>query len=194
MAFLFSRIFPLPFVVIGVVLLVFGLRSLGHARASTEWPVAEGVITAAEVVRKRGSGDSGPTYRPDISYDYTVDGTTLSGDRVHFGGAVSTSNQGWARGIVARYPVGHQVQVRYSPEDPALAVLEPGVTWVVWLMPGIGALFLLVGVVMMVAMPRLMGRAAAQAEAATDDPSADDQDADGHNKGFADEENPFRDH
>ena len=189
MIFLFSRIFPLPFVLIGAALLFFGSRSVSHARASSTWPVAEGVITAAEVVRRSGSGDSGPTYRPDISYDYTVDGVTRHGDRIYFGGAVSTSNRGWARGIVERYPVGRQVTVHYSPDDPALAVLEPGMTWVVWMMPGIGAVLFLVGVVMMVAMPRLMGRMTGRtvAESKIEAPP------DGQDRGFVDEENPFRD-
>ncbi len=189
MAFFFSRIFPLPFALIGAIVLLFGMRHFGHARASLDWPVADAVITASEVVRSRSSNDSGPTYRPEVSYDYSVDGASLSGDRISFGGAVSSSNQSWARSVVARYPVGGQVQVRYHPDDPSLVVLEPGMNWAVWLLPGFGALFLLVGVAMLIFLPRMMRPAAGPPEQV----ASDHVDNAAPDQGFVDEDNPFRD-
>ena len=61
-----------------------------------------------------------------------------------------------AQGIVERYPKGIAVAVRYRPSDPETAVLEPGLQGQAWFVPGFGLVFLLLGVGLVVALPRLL--------------------------------------
>ena len=49
MRFVFGRLFPIPFVVIGLNSLFIGARDLQLARASEEWPMAPGVIQNSSI-------------------------------------------------------------------------------------------------------------------------------------------------
>jgi hypothetical protein len=52
--------------------------------------------------------------------------------------------------IAKRYPVGTAVTVYYSPENPLLATLEPGIAREAWWLPGAGAAFLLFGLAVII--------------------------------------------
>ena len=47
--FFITYVFPWPLLMAGIVMLVFGLRSLQAARASASWPTAEGSVTSSKV-------------------------------------------------------------------------------------------------------------------------------------------------
>jgi hypothetical protein len=81
-----------------------------------------GVVTHSEV--ERHAGGKNTTYSPNIKYTYTVAGKAYSGDRYRFG--TGSSNDSSARRIVDEHPVGKQVPVYYNPDDPAEALLQPG--------------------------------------------------------------------
>jgi hypothetical protein len=51
----------------------------------------------------------------------------------------------YAEAIVARYPVGQMVTVYYTPDDPAKAVLEPGLSLKAFFTLSLGLVFLGVG-------------------------------------------------
>ena len=131
------------FVVVGLVLMGFGINSLSRASDSESWPSAEGVVISSEVEGHR-SRDSGTTYSAEILYDYVVNGETLSGNSIKFG-EVSTGNSSNARRYVNKYREGKTVKVYYNEEDPYEAVLEPGVHASTWFMPVFGAVFALFG-------------------------------------------------
>jgi hypothetical protein len=128
------------FLLIGLGMAGFGTKQWLTARASTSWPTAEGKVLSSQVVKKRGS--KGRTnYSADVMYEFTVDGTRRMHNDVSFGD-YSSNSPSHAQEVVARYPVGKQVTVYYSADD---SVLEPGSSWAVLMLPGIGAVFLLVG-------------------------------------------------
>jgi len=108
------------------LLMQFGLflwataTDVAMGEASLGWPVARGVIAASEVETEERRG--GPRYRPRIIYGYAIAAHPYAGRRVRFGDIESVE----AEEIVARYPKGKDVQVRYAPDDRQLAVLEPG--------------------------------------------------------------------
>jgi hypothetical protein len=128
------------FLLIGLGMAGFGAKQWLTARASTSWPTTEGKVISSEVVKKRGNKGR-ITYAPEVVYEFTVNGTRRMHDDVSFGD-YSSSSPSHAHEVVARYPVGKQVTVFYSEDD---SVLEPGSSWAVLIMPGIGAVFLLVG-------------------------------------------------
>jgi len=156
-----ERIFPWIFVLIGVALLVFGVRGVSRAKASEGWPKVQGRILSSEVERSRsssrGSGSnrsrSSTTYRAEILYEFKVEGVIYNGNRVAYGDYGSSGPQ-HARRIVNRYPVDHEVQVFYQPGQPEECLLEPGLKKQAWFIPGAGALFAGIGVLLAIWLPR----------------------------------------
>jgi len=120
----------------GVVLGLFALIMLGtilvfdgylgwtacrQIRAQN-YPTAAGVVTHSEV---EGHGGRHGNYSPNVQYKYAVAGKTYSSNRYRFGDVYAV--EGKAHQIVAEYPVGKQVPVYYNPDNPADALLQPGV-------------------------------------------------------------------
>ncbi len=128
-----------------LVAFVFGKPILDDAWASSEWPSVAGTIKESEVRQERHEGKL--HHSAGIHYEYQIDGQTLGGDTVWFGGNFSSTDSGSARKTVNRYPVGEQVDVYYNPEDPTNSVLEPGAHLSSYAVFGIGLAFLFVGVV-----------------------------------------------
>ncbi|MCA9094226.1 MAG: DUF3592 domain-containing protein, partial [Planctomycetaceae bacterium] len=91
------------------------IQALGH-------PTVNGTITSSEV--EFDNDGEGTTYRPLIKYSYEVDRKQYEGNRYRYG-QVGTSDHS-AHRIVASHPVGKQVEVHHSPDDPADAVLHVG--------------------------------------------------------------------
>ena len=118
----------LVFLSIGFVLLSRAIRYRRAAAAAVQWPVAEGVVLAAEVVKRTSkSDDEFDSYIPKLRYAYTADGIRCEGDVVRIGLAdLGYFNETQAHDHIARYPVGATIAVRYDPQRPQIAVLEIG--------------------------------------------------------------------
>ena len=105
---------------------LFAVRAWRDVRVFTVWEPATCTILATQLGSTRGSGKSGPSYRPEISFRYEVGGKTftctgwdswaLSGD---YGGG---SAKFYGR-VLDRYEVGATSPCWYDPADPAQAVL-----------------------------------------------------------------------
>lgn len=134
-------------VAVGVGVSMWGSHIKELAAASENWPTAEGRITASEVTSHRNTDtDRDYYYSAHVEYAYTVNGTRYSSDAVTVGD-YSTTGPGDAQRIVDRYPVNKTVSVRYDPEDPGMAILEPGAAgignhlfWVGFVFAGAGLL------------------------------------------------------
>jgi len=147
MKFFFARIFPLIFVVAGLIVAFVGVRGLVKAKASVDWPSSLGKIVSSSLESHRSTGNNGrssTTYHADILYEFSVEGTTFNGTRVAYGD-YGTSNPSRARRIVNRYPKEKSVTVYYMPENPEECLLEPGVKLQAWFLPGLGLVFFTVG-------------------------------------------------
>jgi hypothetical protein len=141
-----AGVFALGFVFLsaGLALGYYGARTLVFAFSSSRWPGTEGLVTKSELAEYAGTRSS-RSYRADIAYTYTVNGTRHTGGRVRLG-STRTSHASDAEAIQDKYPVGKSVTVYYDPAKPGEAMLEPGLVRGVWLLPGLGLLFLLSGV------------------------------------------------
>jgi hypothetical protein len=112
---------------IGAWLIYAGTRSRKLAQASELWPIAGGAVLSTEVTkhtyRDPQQHTTSYTYTPHVRYSYSVAGKSYEGKVIRFGdmtqGAVSL-----AEAIVAKYPAGSTVAVRYDPQNPSRATLE----------------------------------------------------------------------
>ena len=150
MNFFFSRIFPFIFVVVGAIAALFGIHGIIKAKASVDWPSSPGRIVSSTVESHRSTGDSGPrstTYHAEISYEFSIEGTTFNGNRVAYGD-YGSNYPSHARRIANRYPKGKSVTVYYMPENPKECLLEPGLKAQAWILPGLGLIFFAAGSLM----------------------------------------------
>ncbi len=116
------RFFSLLIVVAwgGATLAVDWFAAAGVVRAvrSNGWVTADGVVTRCEVVRAHKSS------RLDLAYTFTVGGREYTGHDIDAGPTTQSSDR-WTRRVAA-LPAGTPVTVYYDSDDPAEAVLEPG--------------------------------------------------------------------
>jgi len=140
------------FFLLGLGVSYFGYRLIRKARASAEWPAAQGKIESStvDVEREREEDSDGDIhyetkYIPNIVYQYQVDGMDFMGDKISFGGT-SNSNQTWAYKMRDQYPEGSEVAVYYDPENPQDAVLQPGAKGSTYIIFVLGVVFAILGV------------------------------------------------
>lgn len=144
-----SKILPFMFVVIGAIITYFGIRDLIRSKASMNWPTVQGKVVASSFESRRGTSHhrrsrSQTTYHPEIYYEFSVNGTFFSGNRVAYGSRSSLIRSEVKR-IVDRYPKGKIVTVYYMPENPEQCLLEPGQKTELWLLSAVGLCFFMLG-------------------------------------------------
>jgi len=107
--------------VAGATFLVWCMRLLKRARASSSWPVAEGRILSSQV-QDIGRG------RADVLvfYEYFVDGQAYTGKRLRFALGYTQLSEA-AQSNVLNYRPGSAVHVHYDPAAPNDSVIESGV-------------------------------------------------------------------
>lgn len=120
----FLTLFFGVFLAVGAGILGFGLYSLSLSKQAEHWPTTPGTITASDFVVN--SDEDGDTYRVKLNYTYTPMATELTGKKIAFGYAGSSSRS-FHHEIYEALPVGTQVAVRYDPSKPERAVLSFGV-------------------------------------------------------------------
>lgn len=147
--------FCLVFIGVGVGFSIYGYNVLQNAKASAEWPTEKGIINVSEVIKHESTTGTGTkkrrtvTYNAKIHYKYSVKGKSYTSTNVTFGQSTKGAGE-----IVNHYPIGKKVNVFYNPEDPKVAVLEPGVSMASYLFLGFGILFTLMGLIFLIRFVR----------------------------------------
>ena len=138
------------FVLIGGGTLVGGCWQGWQALRSASWPTADGEVLSSSVASHRSSsqGRSSTTYGAEVHYRYEVDGVRYENDDLRIG-QVFTAFRSQAQKAARRHPRG-PAKIYYDPSDPQNSVLEPGFHLGNCLMPGVGLLFTVVGVILVV--------------------------------------------
>ena len=121
---MFETLVGTAFAAIGVLFLTLSALDFVSAILSSRWPTVRGRITESTFL-ETGDGE-GMSFRAAIAYAYTVDGVFHTAKRVRFGDRVELPFPRTPARMVDAYPLGREVDVRYNPNDPAEAVLEPG--------------------------------------------------------------------
>lgn len=134
---------------LGIGVLVWAIRVGGRgpsqAAAALHWPQVPATVTASGVHDWRMGGaafamdilslatNTGPqtryarSFTPVIGYRYELGGRTYEGNRLRFG-IVKTASASAAAAMLAPYPVGAQIPVRFNPQRPEESVVEPVAT------------------------------------------------------------------
>jgi hypothetical protein len=153
--FIFSHIFPWPFIITGLLLLFFGVKGIIAAIESKTWPHSDGTVITASIRRYISSSARGRTqHLAEIHYEFFVNNNGYDGYHRH-----TSPDAGEAAGLIERFPKGERITVYYRPDNPAKNLLEPGLRAKNWIMPLGGLLFIVPGVLMAVFLPRLMKKA-----------------------------------
>lgn len=126
--------------------LAWGALLLRRARGSTSWPVVPATIMESRVVQQ------GNARSPRLTFSYRKDAEGRVGHRLWVGPRSVAVTGPWADRVVARYPVGAAVYVAVDPHDAGYAVLEAGPRALHWLPVAIGAVILVAGTVVAVAV------------------------------------------
>ena len=117
------------FFLIGIFLIINGIRNRKKAEESTSWPSVEGTITRAWVETHEHEDDDGSktiTHFPRWEYEYIVSGSTYTSENISFGGIAGSRHEFDAREGLKQYPLNSEVQVFYNPSNPEEAILVPG--------------------------------------------------------------------
>lgn len=127
---------------------VLGVNTIRTAKESLEWPTVDGVVDSSKLETNYVHGDNPRTeFRALVKYHYSVAGKPYHSDNVLFGGSNSSTIIDEHQEIVLRYPPGKRVQVHYKPDQPELAVLEPGVFASTFSEVVIGVVIVVVGMI-----------------------------------------------
>jgi hypothetical protein len=129
------------------------LRSILECK---NWPTVSGTIISSKVdtidrmeintLPNRKGMVSRFVYLPAVAYNYTVKGKKYRSSKVFLWmDAEDYHKPETAQKIVDRYPVGKEVTVYYKPDNIEEAILETKIRFTHIVFPGIGVLFVLLG-------------------------------------------------
>ena len=118
----------------GLLALLFFFVSRRQTRQATNWPFVRGRIESStvETLRTTVDGRSRTTFAPAVEYAYEVNGVRYRSRQINLALKIS-GTQGYAEGVVARYPEGSEIDVHYDPANPSSAALEnpTGPAWLI---------------------------------------------------------------
>jgi len=110
----------------GVWMIVHTINSKRKAEASQSWPGVQGTVTKTwiqNIETQDSEGMTSTTFKPRVSYEYSVGGQAYSGERLAFGAGKAYGRHRKAEEVLAAYPVNGAVTVYYDPQNPAEATL-----------------------------------------------------------------------
>ena len=137
------QIIPMLFSVIAAWILGNELLSLRRGKQSESWPFTEGRVISSQVKGRRDT--EGSTFSSaEVRYQYVVNGTAYVSSTISFGSKIYLGRPG-AEEVVAMYPVSAKTTVYYDPRNPRIATLETGISVGNFIVVGLSAMFLLVG-------------------------------------------------
>jgi hypothetical protein len=113
------------FFLIGLGIVLAGVRTYRKSNQASNWNTATGKITSSEVTHTSGSKIQ---YYSRIEYEYSVLGTNYISNKVTFAQlmGIDDTAKGAAEGKVKKFPAGSAVTVYYDPGDPRRAVIQKG--------------------------------------------------------------------
>lgn len=132
---------------IGVCTTVYGFFQIELAKDTTHWPTVQGNVYYSKLKVSDSNNDGKKEYKADIRYTYHVNHRGYESATVYLGSSFELNSPETPRRLVAKYPVNSKPKVYYRPEDPRVALLEPGTNNSLFSTFGVGVLMMLVGII-----------------------------------------------
>lgn len=110
----------------GIWMIVHTINSRRKAQASQAWPGVQGTVLKSWTQKIESTDDEGYThtsYKPKVSYQYSVGGQTYTSERLAFGTDKAYAIKKKAEQELAPYPPNGAVTVYYDPQNPGEATL-----------------------------------------------------------------------
>jgi hypothetical protein len=122
-----SLLFGAWLIYLNVQSLLAKSKASKQAREAATWPAVTGRVVTAQIVEGRyndnRSGNVIHTYRPEVTYSYSVGGAEHVGSRLAFG-KILYYQPTEAEAFMNAHGQGAQVQVYHDPAAPKEAVLD----------------------------------------------------------------------
>ncbi len=113
--------------VVGLWLVLYGVRERQKAQAAAQWPDTEGKGLSVKIDRHSSRSKYGTNvwYVPQLEYEYLVGGVRYTSRRIAFG-SLSFKSEAEARSFLQAQFEGRPLPVHYDPRQPKNAVLLTG--------------------------------------------------------------------
>ena len=143
------RFFAFLFFILGMWALLAGFSMGIEGLKAGKWPAAKGRIIMSRVQEWRSPGRIRiARLCLDLDYLYMVGDKVLEGHRLDSGWRCFASED-HIREILRKYPSGKEVKVFYNPKNLQKSLLEPGISWSVLFLVGIGIINLSIAIPLM---------------------------------------------
>lgn len=122
---MFQVLIPPAFMVAGSFILLKCLQDYLKGRATHTWPKIQGIVVESRIEEKGSAGEF--NYKPVVTYEYKVDGTSFKSSNLMIGGQYLTNGSYFqAEKITGEFPLGRVVDVIYNPANHKDSVLQEG--------------------------------------------------------------------
>ncbi|WP_321470467.1 DUF3592 domain-containing protein [uncultured Paludibaculum sp.] len=142
------------FALIGLAVLVPGIRNLTRSIASARWPKAVATVvtsdTSESVSTDHSTRNRSVMYAANIQLRYAVDGKVYATDTLHFGESLGSGDASEAELRRLRFPVGFETSVVYDPKQPWVAAARPGFHGEALMLPGAALAFIIPAIMFVV--------------------------------------------
>ena len=147
-------------IVFGLFVVVVAPIEMYKKAQAESWPSRKAMVTKSYASHRRGGGSlrhgSSMYWAVEVCGAYKDNGEKFCVARIRYGGFRWGEGKSAAFEEVAKYPVGREVDVYFSPEDPKETVLEAVSPWTEMLaLFGLGMVFLLLPVFLWVFRKKL---------------------------------------
>jgi hypothetical protein len=133
------------FLVVAIILVGASAAMARNVLKVRGWPATEGEVLST-AIRRHGGSDYRRRYRPIVRYRYAVGGVQRENDNIEHGMETSGA-EAWALRVVARYPAGSKVAVRYNPIEPGQSSLDTSLGALGWIVVALTSAFVVATVV-----------------------------------------------
>lgn len=131
------------FIAVGAgVMYALVLRPIYLTNQARHWPVVPASVLESRIIES--DSDDGTSYSPFVLYSYTFESSEYQSNRYTFFEHSQGSSYQRASQIVEALAPGSQLLCRVNPQNPYQSVIDTSIPDALWLIAGIGLVFVLI--------------------------------------------------
>lgn len=131
-------------IIFGLFILVTAPFEIYQKSVAESWPSRKAIVTKSFAASNREKRQ-GVTWRPVLCGTYKDNGESFCVGRFRYGGFRFGTGERSAKEAAAKYSVGQEVDIYYSPDNPEKTVLEARSSWnEIHILVGLALFFLMI--------------------------------------------------